>query len=135
MTIHRTLLTISALVIAAAVFSSCSKEPLNQGGTAPTISYKISIVSGNNQNSLVDAPFPQPLRVFVTDENGVKQGAVRVQFEIIDGNARLSASDVATDAQGYAEVTLTPTTLPGDIRVRAKVYGSTAEVNFFEVGK
>lgn len=135
MTIHRTLLTISALIIAAAVLGSCSKEPLNQGGTAPTINYKMSIVSGNNQNSTLDVPFAQPLRVFVTDENGIKQGAVRVQFEIIDGNARVSASDVATDAQGYAEVTLTPTTLPGDIRVRAKVYGTSVEVTFFEVGK
>ena len=122
--------TISLLAFGAFLLVSCSKEPLNQGGTAPKITYKISIVSGNNQTGPLGTTLGQPLRVFVTDEAGVKQIAATVLWSVVDGYAALSAPAVATDAEGYAEITVTPNNIAGVISIRAKVSGSTAEVVF-----
>lgn len=97
---------------------------------APTIDYRISVVSGSGQSGRVDAQLPAGLKVFVTDANNIKQLAVIVNFKITEGFGNLSASSQLTGIDGYCEVFLTPTNALGEIKVEAKVSGSDAYVEF-----
>ena len=127
----------SLLVCAAAlIFSSaCEKRGGNNPTpTGPTITYKISIVSGNNQSGPLDSALPNPLKVFVSDDSGVKQVAAVVKFSVIEGYGDLSASSVSTDVDGYAEVTLTPVDYAGTIKVEAEVRYTDVNVVFTATG-
>ncbi|UCG52213.1 MAG: Ig-like domain-containing protein [Candidatus Latescibacterota bacterium] len=78
----------------------------------------LAIESGNLQTGVVDQPLPLPLRVSVTDPGANPVGGVPVTFQVTAGGGVLTAANgatqvVATDANGYADVTLQLGSTPG----------------------
>ena len=70
---------------------------------------RITLVSGNNQTAYKNVQTDDPLRVQVTDVNRDGIADVKVKFSITRGVGRLSNANAQTDADGYAETHLTPT--------------------------
>jgi Bacterial Ig-like domain (group 3) len=69
----------------------------------------ITVVNGNNQNTLVNTPFPQPLEVRVTDANGNPLGDVSVAFQFTSGDdsfqtsgGNVTSETVTTNSSGIA---------------------------------
>lgn len=77
----------------------------------------LSIVSGNNQTGVVNAPLPKPLVVSVTPATP----DVTVNWEV-SGGAIPSATSTPT-VSGLAQITLTLGPTPGPVTVRASVSG------------
>lgn len=117
------------LAAAILLLSACN-EPLPYQGSGGSVDYGISIVSGNGQSGALNSELSAPLRVFVTNNNGVKQPSVRVDFRIVEGYGELSSPSAVTDIDGYAEVKLTPTYAPGEVKVEASPAGDDSKVTF-----
>ena len=86
--------------------------------TAPAVS--ITIVSGNNQNGVINSTLPQPLVVRVTPATP----SVIVIWEVT-GGARPSATSTPT-VNGLAQITLTLGPTPGPVTVTASIAGGGA---------
>jgi len=122
-------------VAAVLTFTACEHRGGNNPmPTEPTTTYKISIVSGNNQTGPLDSPLPQPLKVYVTDNIGVKQQGVTVLFAVTEGYGDLSFTYAVTDSSGTTETELTPTKYAGTIKVEAKVRYTDVSVIFGATG-
>lgn len=120
-------------VVALISFSACSgRGGNNPVPTGPTITYKISIVSGNNQTGKVGTQLPASLKVYVTDDSGVRQTSVTVKYSVIEGYGDLSTVSALTDTAGIAESFLTPTDYAGTVKVEAKVRYTDTAVTFTE---
>ncbi len=78
------------------------------------------IVSGNNQSAAENTAFVQPLVVQVTTSNGVASG-ITVQFLVQSGPVTLSATSVATNSNGQAQVTAQAGSVPGSASVLATI--------------
>ena len=90
---------------------------------------RITLVSGNNQTAYKNIQTDDPLRVQVTDVNRDGIADVKVKFSITRGVGRLSNANVRTDADGYAETHLTPTSTES-VRVEATADGLNTIVRF-----
>ena len=90
---------------------------------------RINLVSGNNQTTYRNTQTENPLRVRVMDTNRNGIAAVTVNFRITNGSGNLSDANVSTDANGYAETHLTPTSTES-VRVEARVTGVNATIRF-----
>ncbi|MBI2816877.1 MAG: hypothetical protein HYX72_08045 [Acidobacteria bacterium] len=89
---------------------------------SPAISSaKMFLASGNTQTGIVKRTLPQPFVVKVADSQNAAIAGVPVAFSVVDGGGSLSASVVATDAQGQASVHLTLGPNPGTNTVSAAV--------------
>jgi len=90
--------------------------------------------SGDNQQWSVTKPLPDPIAVRVVDQfnNGVA-GAM-VNFAVTAGGGSVSATDVATDANGEARVTWTLGPQEGGQSVRAQLANPTTLLPFFATG-
>ncbi len=110
------------LVVAAAVVSSTCRgaEPIG-----PAVPASVAVVSGTIQTGIAGHPLPQPLTVKVTAANGASIPGIAVLWAVRSGGGSLSATTVATDAQGLAAVTFTLGLLAGPQRdtVTATVTG------------
>ena len=76
----------------------------------------LGIVSGNNQEGIIDTVLANPLVVEVRDLDNNPFPGVEVTFTVISGHGQLSGKstvDVTTDANGRAAQTLTLGTKPG----------------------
>ena len=91
-----------------------------------------SIISSENQEGLTGEPLVDPLVVEVHDQYGDPLEGVTVTFTVIAGDGMLSATTVATDPSGQAEITLTLGTKPGGYTVEVGVEG-VAETAIFNV--
>jgi len=89
----------------------------------------LSIVSGNSQNSVVNQPFPQPLVVAVTDQNGKALAGAQVTFAVTSGSATLSPTSATADSSGHASTTATAGTTPGPIVITATAGNSSTTFN------
>jgi len=124
----------AAILITA--FTACEhRGGNNPTPTGPTIDYKITIVSGNNQSGPIGTQLAAPLKVYVTDDAGVKQVAAVVRWSVVEGYGDLSATSVTTDVEGYAETYLTPVDYAGEVQVQAKVQYTDASVTFTATGQ
>jgi hypothetical protein len=72
-------------------------------------------------------PFPDPLRVRLTDRHGGGVRGQQVLFSVHTGRGSLSAAAVQTDSAGYASVVFLPDTTIGTTTVRASAVGQPAE--------
>ena len=90
---------------------------------------RITLVSGNNQTVYRNTQSENPLRVRVTDTNRNGIADVTVNFRITSGRANLADANVRTDANGYAETHVTPTST-ASVRVEARVTGINTTARF-----
>ena len=94
-----------------------------------------SIVSGEDQNGLTGETLMDPFVVQVHDQYDDPMEGVTVTFTIVGGDGVLSATTVATDANGQAETTLTLGTEPGPNIIEASVEGVAKTVTFTVVAQ
>ena len=87
-------------------------------------------VSGDTQEGTAGATLPTSFVVKAMDPHGAAMIGLSVSFRVIEGNGRLSASTVTTDAQGSAETTLTLGTDPGVNKVYVTAPQITYPVTF-----
>ena len=90
---------------------------------------RITLVSGNNQTVNRNTQAENPLRVRVTDTNRNGITDVTVNFRVTSGRANFSDANVRTDANGYAETHVTPTSTES-VRVEARVTGINTVARF-----
>ena len=116
------------------VLLACTKPNEQISPSGPQITYKIAIVSGNNQSGPIGQALSAPLTVYVSDENNLKKANVTVLFSVTGGYGELSPTTAVSDAEGMAQSTLTPTYAAGEVKVQAKVYGTSTSVTFTATG-
>jgi uncharacterized protein (TIGR03437 family) len=90
----------------------------------------MAMVQGNNQLGPLGAGLPSALRIRLLDANQTPYAAIPVQFSVTAGTAALSASDVVTDAYGFAETNVQLGPSPGPINITARVPGAALRVDF-----
>ena len=117
------------------VVNSVSLSPdgatLAAGGGDGTISlwniekipHRLTKVSGDNQEGLVDEPLAKSFVVSVLDQGGSAFAGAVVTFSVTAGGGTLSATTATTDANGRARSTLTLGSEPGPNTVAATVAG------------
>ena len=91
-----------------------------------------SVFGGSTQVATVDAAFPTPLSVLVTNINGNPEPGVAVNFTAPanGASANLSASTSTTNASGIASVTATANSSNGSYTVLATVPGFSTTAQF-----
>lgn len=77
----------------------------------------LQTVSGNNQTTLINTAFPNPLIVQVNGSNGSPLAGVPVQFAVTSGTATLSSGSATTGSNGQASVTATAGGTAGTVTV------------------
>lgn len=113
-------------VVAAVFFAQgCGDDP-----SSSELQLTIARVSGNNQTAVPNSYLPDSLVVLVTDSGGHPVDSQRVDFEVVEGAGTLSVESALSDATGYASTRLRLGEEPGQVRVRAQVFG-TREAVFF----
>ncbi len=80
-------------------------------------------ISGDEQEGAGDTALKNPFVVEAMDEHGKPMVGKTVQFEILEGGGRLSATTVKTDARGKARITLTLGRAAGVNKVKATAEG------------
>jgi len=114
--------SLSGLVqVTAALASDPTKSVTFRISVSPPITVtQFQIVSGGNQSAIVNTGFGQPLVVKVTTNAG--PGAnIPVQFSVLSGSLTLSATNVNTDSNGIAQVSVTAGPVTGPASVVATV--------------
>lgn len=86
--------------------------------------------SGDAQTTLQSTAFGQPLRVRVTATDGLGVANWPVNFAVTTGSGLVSAAQVFTDTDGFAEVTWTAGDVPGAASVTASVAAPALNVVF-----
>ena len=81
--------------------------------------------NGNNQSAAVNQTLPQPLVVAVLDQSSSPISGVIVNWAVTAGGGTLSASSVATNAQGLSAVTWTLGPGAGAQSATASIFGLT----------
>ena len=116
-----------------AIFIACEKDDKYDyrvvGPDEEIPQADIMLVSGNNQTGVIGSALPDSLVVYVS-ENYVPKKAWTVNFKVIEGEGTVIPSAAATDINGYVATTLTPSGLPGVIKVEAKPFYSDNTVIF-----
>jgi len=126
-------LVLYCIFAATTISLSCGSDdnydyrPLGPDGDVKQ--YDILLVSGNHQTGVIGKPLPDSLVVYVS-QNYLPEPAWTVEFKIILGEGTLSPVRNITDVKGYTGTTLTPTGLPGEIKVEATPYYSDKSVIF-----
>lgn len=82
-------------------------------------------VSGDNQDTIINTPFTEPLTVRVLGALSAPVQGANVQFTVLSGAATLSSGTVATDAAGLAKTTVTAGAAAGPITVQASIANFT----------
>ena len=113
--------------------STLDPAPLNPGIGARAI----RVVRGDGQSGIKSTDLPLALTTRVVDDIGRPVAGAVVTFTVIDGNGRVSAGTVTTNASGLAEVIFTLGSSPGRNSVRASIpspNGVATEVIFVATG-
>ncbi|MGZ6154575.1 MAG: Ig-like domain-containing protein [Gemmatimonadaceae bacterium] len=117
------LLCVGALILLAAAIGCGSDSPVT-----PADNLVVRIVSGDAQEVALRQTEPAPLVVLVTTPFGEPVSGVRVNWAVVSGGGKLSASNSITDQSGQASVTWTLGE-SGPQSVKASP-GGTQEVSF-----
>ena len=96
----------------------------------PATPTRLSIVSGENQEGVIDEPLPHPFIVEVYDQYGDPMAEVTVTFVVRTGGGVLSHPTATTDTIGQATSTLRLGTEAGTHTVEVSVEGITEIVTF-----
>jgi uncharacterized protein (TIGR03437 family) len=83
----------------------------------------IQLVSGDGQNTTINAGFPAPLVVKVVDANNNGVPGVQVAFQVTTGSATLGTPTATTDSSGQASTTVQASSTAGTIVVTASSNG------------
>jgi len=94
--------------------------------TANILVAGMSYVAGNQQSTLIDTAFPDPLVVEVTDPNGNPVQGATVTWTVSSGSAVVSSASVTTGANGQASVTVTAGATAGPVVIIASTTTPTA---------
>ena len=102
------------------------------GAGQPSAPVSLVALSGNNQQTLVDTPFPHPLTVLVQDAFGHPVPGVPVVFMTpsTGPGAQVLPVTVATDGQGYVSVQAIANDQAGSYHVMARVADSAVAASF-----
>jgi uncharacterized protein (TIGR03437 family) len=80
-------------------------------------------VSGDAQNTPINAAFPAPIVVEVVDANQNPVPGVQVTFQVVSGSAVLGTPIAVADATGQAGTTVTAGATPGAVTISATANG------------
>lgn len=119
--------TVAALALAAGCSSDKVVVPSQQGTTGVPL---VAIVSGNQQQALVNTQSTTPLVVRVTSTAGTPMSGVQVRFSVASGGGSVSPTSAMTDANGNASTLFTGGSAPGSSQVVAQVQGTGAQAAF-----
>ncbi len=121
-------------------FSGSAQVTVTAGSAKATFTVTVSvpisglqIVSGNNQSGPLNAQFPIPLTVKVTDAQSNPVQNVAVTFTISSGSGTLSNPSSSTDATGSASTAVTAGNTAGSIVVTATGGGFSVTFNLTAV--
>jgi len=103
----------TVLLLVAAV--ACGGD----NSTSPSEPRAIARVSADSQTTAAGVKMSQPLIVLVTSGGGTPLAGTAVEWLIGNGGGTLSDSISTTDANGRAQTTYTPGTVPGIARITA----------------
>ena len=95
-------------------------------GDDPTSSREpaaLAIVSGNNQSGVVGDTLSMPLSVLLTDSKGRLSEGHRVDFTVVEGDARVDPQTVVTDETGHARTVVILGNSSGTVIVEATAFG------------
>lgn len=81
----------------------------------------IAAIRGNGQTVPVSSALPRNLAAQVYDSEFVPVAGVPVKFQVVSGQAKLSADSVTTDASGVAAISVQMPGTPGPVDVTASV--------------
>src|SRR6476620_10569876 len=104
-----------AAILLLAATAACG----GNDSTSPTKPAAIARVSADSQTTAAGVKMSQPLVVLVTGGGGTPLAGTPVQWLIGNGGGSLSDSVSTTDANGRAQTTYTPGTVPGIARITA----------------
>ncbi|NDC40953.1 MAG: hypothetical protein EBZ77_05295 [Chitinophagia bacterium] len=65
--------------------------------------YRVEKLSGDKQTGTTGQYLASPIRVKVTDKNGLAAKNIKVQFKVVTGGGSVSVSTATTDASGTAQ--------------------------------
>ncbi|HTS48731.1 MAG TPA: hypothetical protein VMH05_12350 [Bryobacteraceae bacterium] len=97
--------------------------------TPPASVAGITIVSGNNQATVVNTPFANPLVVNVTDSNGQPVQNASVTFTVTSGSATVTTANASTGVNGNASTTVTAGGTAGAVVITASIGGFSMTFN------
>ncbi|HAP36478.1 MAG TPA: hypothetical protein DCQ28_11255 [Bacteroidetes bacterium] len=83
----------------------------------------IIAAGGNSQFGIVNYKLPTPLKVRVLAANGRPVRGIIVEFSVENSNAIFSDTSATTNADGYAQTTVTLGAKADSIRISASVFG------------
>lgn len=108
--------------VAAAMVLACGGDGDGPVGNEPVANDPVSLValSGLNQEGTTGQPLAEPFVVELQDAVGGGVADATLTWQVTSGVGELSASSVATDADGRASTTLTPRA-PGSHTVTARL--------------
>jgi hypothetical protein len=126
MSFARCFLAVGTLIVATALAVACGGDDLLLPGDGQPAT--VAILQGNNQNTRVGEPLPEPIVVRVSDAAGRPVAQTRVVFTATSGSgASISPSAVTTDNNGRAGAEWSLGSLAGSYTAEARVDGSPAE--------
>jgi spore coat protein H len=122
----------SSSSIVSSAMSSLSESSLSSQASSSValISYKVNIISGDDQLVLTNSAFAKPLILNVTTATGTPAVGVTVKFSIQSGTGVLSATELVTDSNGDASVTITAGATEGALHISASVVGGNGTGSF-----
>ncbi len=116
---------LAAIAAVALIIAAACHGPNDNSPTSPSVTYNIVPIAGNGAKAPIGTPIT--IGAGVTNQIGVWQTGVRVDFKVLDGTGTLGSAYVVTDTAGRAYNTITPTYAPGDIQIQAQVYLTTSK--------
>ena len=116
--LKRTTRAVLLVVGLLAAGTACSDDPGDPGGDPANI----SLVDGNDQEAEAGTALPAPLRVLVTDDDGVPLEGITVEWNVATGTGSVPPSTV-TGFDGVASATFTLGPEIGEQIARAELDG------------
>ena len=103
-------------------------------GDDPTSSAEpesLAVVSGNNQSGVVGDTLSAPITVLLNDRKGRPSIGRRIDFVVVQGDARTEPQTVVTDETGHARTVVILGDTSGAVTVEAKAFGVEAAAATF----
>ena len=119
--------TFEARTIAPTRTTSTTPSPPPPPEPDPTVFFR---VLGDNQSGVVGEALAKPFVVRTQDRGGDPLEGIPVIFDVLTGGGSLSAKTVWTDANGWAESTLTLGSEPGTNTVQVVAHGTSRVIIF-----
>ena len=116
--------------VARPVGATVDIGPYEYGGKPAPTPQTLEIVSGDNQQGVINTALANPFVVKVKDGSGSALAGVTVTFAVTAGGGVLSTESATTDADGIAKTTLTLGSDDGTNTVSVSVSGIQGAITF-----